>query len=299
MTIRLLLLAGISGAAFAACLPISGSRILGRDLALADSRFSGLPASLAVGFAPAPGAKRVYAAAELQRLARANGFEVNDASQICFEIPMRPLTAEDAAAAMRRAIPADAALTIEELSKSDLPAGQLEFPIAGLEPTAPGAQGVQMWRGYVRYAESRQASCWARVRVTVNYTAVVAVKDLEPGQTLDAAVLRLETKTGPLEREPAATRLEDVRGRVLKRPVLAGSTVPLGILIDPPAVLRGDAVRVEVRSGPARLHFEAVAEAAAREGDVIELRNPLNGKTFKARLAAGRQAVLVIGEGQI
>jgi flagella basal body P-ring formation protein FlgA len=171
--------------------------------------------------------------------------------------------------------------------------------MAGLEPSAPGAQGVQLWRGYVRYADTQKASCWARVKLTAHYTVVVAAKDLQPGQALEAAVLRLETKTGPLDREPAAARLEEVRGRALKHPLKAGSPVPLGILVEPFAVQRGDAVRVEVRSGPALLHFEAVAEAPAREGDMIELHNPVTGKTFRARLAAGQQAVLVVGGGQI
>jgi flagella basal body P-ring formation protein FlgA len=296
---KLLLLMGVSSAAFAACLPVAGSRILGRDLALADPRFAALPATLAVGFAPAPGVRRIYTAAELQRLARANGLQLADPAEICFELPMRPLSPADATVAMRRSLPPDAELTVEELSKSDLPEGQPEFPMAGLEPFAPGAQGVQLWRGYVRYAETQKASCWARVKLTTHYTVVVAAKDLPSGQTLEAAVLRLETKTGPLEREPAAARLEEVRGRALKRPLKAGSPVPLGILVEPFAVRRGDAVRVEVRSGPALLHFEAVAEAPAREGDMIELHNPVNGKTFRARLSAGQMAVLVVGGERI
>jgi flagella basal body P-ring formation protein FlgA len=296
---KLLLLMGVSSAAFAACLPVAGSRILGSDLALADARFAALPATLAVGFAPEPGTKRIYAAAELQRLARANGFQLADPPEICFELPMRPLSAADATVAMRRGIPPDAELTVEELSRPNLPAGQLEFPLAGLEPSAPGAQNVQLWRGYVRYADTQKASCWARVKLTARYTVVVAAKDLQPGQALEAAALRLETRTGPLDPEPAATRLDEVWGRALKRSLKAGSPVLLGILIEPFAVQRGDSVRVEVRSGPAHLHFEAVAEAPAREGDTIELHNPVNGKTFRARLAAGQQAVLVVGGGQI
>ena len=296
---KLLLLMGLSSAAFAACLPVAGSRVLGRDLALADPRFAALPATLAVGFAPQPGVRRIYTAAELQRIARANGFQLADPAEICFELPMRPLSLADATAAMRRSLPADAELTVEELSKPDLPVGQPEFPMAGLEPSAPGAQGVQLWRGYVRYADTQKASCWARVKLTAHYTVVVAAKDLPPGHALEAALLRLETKTGPLDREPAAARIEEVRGRALKRPLKAGSPVPLGILVEPFAVQRGDAVRVEVRSGTALLHFEAVAEAPAREGDMIELHNPVNGRTFRARLAAGQQAVLVVGEGQL
>ena len=54
---------------------------------------------------------------------------------------------------------------------------------------------------------------------------------------------------------------------------------------------------VEVRSGPAHFRLEAIAESSARNGDMVELRNPSNG-TFKARLDAGPKAVLVIVAGQ-
>jgi flagella basal body P-ring formation protein FlgA len=281
--------------AFGACLPVTGSRIFGRDLAQADSRFSVLPATLAVGFAPAPGTKRVFTARELERILRANGIAGAVDREICFEVPLRRLTVDEASAAMQRGLPAGSSLTIEELIQSDLPAGEAEFPLSGLEPAPPGTQGVQMWRGFVRYADSKKASCWARVKLSVHYTAVVATKDLAEGQTLEPALLRLEAKTGPLEHELAAISIEQVRGRALKRPVPAGSPVPLAILVEPVVIHRGDTIRVEVRSGPARLHFDAVADAPAHEGDLIELRNPLNGKTFKARVGKDRQAVVVIG----
>ena len=100
MTHSLFFLLAVSSPVFAACLPVAGSRILGRDLALADPRFAALPATLAVGFAPEPGVRRIYSAAELQRLARANGLQLADPPEICFELPMRSLSAADAAAAM-------------------------------------------------------------------------------------------------------------------------------------------------------------------------------------------------------
>ena len=61
-------------------------------------------------------------------------------------------------------------LKIVELASFDVPAGLLEFPIEGLEPPAPANHGVQLWRGHVKYAGTRQASFWARVEVTVQYT---------------------------------------------------------------------------------------------------------------------------------
>ncbi|HEX4134859.1 MAG TPA: flagellar basal body P-ring formation chaperone FlgA [Bryobacteraceae bacterium] len=292
-----ILVAG-SGAVFAGCIPVTGNRIQGHDLALADSHFAALPASLTIGFAPPPGTKRTYTAPELQRIARANGISVTGFGDICFEIPMRRLTEEDVTAAIRRSLPTQAMLRVVELSKFDVPAGVLEFPLDGLEPANAVNHGVQLWRGHVSYAETRQASVWARVQITETLTAVVAAKDLPADTSIDARSLRIETRTGPLEKERPAVRIEDVQGRIPRRALQAGSIIPIAILTDAPAVRKGDPVAVEVRSGPASLHLEAIAEGSARNGDMVELRNPANGKTFKARLDAGPKALLVIAPGQ-
>ena len=137
----------------------------------------------------------------------------------------------------------------------------------------------------------------ARVELSVTVAAVVAIRDLAANMPISAASLRIETRTGPLDRRKPATRIEDVAGRMPKRSLEAGSIVPLSVLAEAPTVRRGDPVEVEVQSGLARVRFEAVAENAAREGDVIELRNPANGKTFKARLDAGPKALVVIAQG--
>jgi flagella basal body P-ring formation protein FlgA len=295
---KCLLLLASSGIAFAGCTPVTGNRILGRDLATVDPVFSALPATLAVGFIPAPGTRRVYSTLELQRLARANGIPVSAFEDICFELPMVHLMEEDVIAAMRPSLPADAVLKIVELTRLDVPAGLLEFPIEGLERPAPANHGVQLWRGHVRYAQTRQASVWARVKVTVQYQAVVAGKDLAQDSPISAGSLRMESRTGPLESEEPATRIEDVQGRIPRRALKAGSVVPVAILVDAPAVRRGDPVTVEVQSGLARLRFEAVAESSARDGDIVELRNPFNGKTFRVRLEPGAKALIVVASGQ-
>src|ERR1700683_5228641 len=101
MKIILLLLLTLSRGAFGACVPIHSDRILGRDLALADTRFTAVPATQTIGFAPAPGTRRTFAAAELTRIARANGLSIPNPDEVCFEIPMHRVSEEDAIQAMR------------------------------------------------------------------------------------------------------------------------------------------------------------------------------------------------------
>jgi flagella basal body P-ring formation protein FlgA len=294
------LLPVLSSCAFAACIPIHSDRILGRDLAIADARFAAVPATQVIGFAPAPGTVRIFQPAELARIARANGIPAPDPARVpgtgdaCFEIPMRRISEEEVVRAMRRSLPAGAELRIVEVARGEVAAGEPEFPIAGLEPPAPSGNGAQLWRGSVKYTDSKKMQTWARVMVTERLSAVVAVRDLPPNVAIDAAALRVEARTGPIRHGNVALRVEDAVGRVPKRSVTAGSLIPVDILGEAPAVRRGDAVRVEVRSGSARLLFDAIAEKEARNGEMVDLRNPANGRTFRARLE-GSKAVIVIG----
>jgi flagella basal body P-ring formation protein FlgA len=157
---------------------------------------------------------------------------------------------------------------------------------------------VQLWRGHVRYAETRLFAVWARVGVTVKFTAVVAGKDLAADAAIDAGSLRVEMLTGMLQREKLATRIEEVQGRLPRRALKAGSAIPIAILAEAPTVHKGDPVTVEIQSGLARLRFQAIADGAARDGDMVQLRNPANGKTFRARLGPGAKALVVLTAGQ-
>ena len=277
----------------AACMPVTGDRILGRDLALAEPALAALPASYAVGFAPAPGERRILASAELNRIARSNGINAPLLDEVCFEFPVRQLSRQEIAAAMRSSLPTDSRIEIVELGKTEAPVGDIDFALGGLEPGDPA--GTRVWRGWVHYSPTRKLPIWARVRILEDYIAVVATRDLAPGVVLDAAWLRAERQTGPLPKEPLATKIGDVQGQVLKRAIKAGVPLPVSFVTAPLAVRRGETVRVNVASGWARLRFEAVAEADAREGEQIALRNPISGKTFRARVDGNGKATVVIG----
>lgn len=277
-------------AALAACHPVTGSRILARDLAGADAQYAALPSTLVAGFSAEPGQTRILTASQLQRLAGAYGLKIENPADLCFELPVARLKEEDVASAMRRVLPLEATLKVLEIQSAVAPEGTLEFSLDNLEPS--GA-----WRGYVKYADTKKAPVWARVAITANYTAVVAAADLPADVAIPASALRLEHRTGPLQHEAAAISIAEVEGRAPKRPLKAGALVLTGLLIDPPAVHRGDSVRVEVRSGPARLHFDAIVETPALKGAMVELRNPANGKTFKARLDSPSTATIELPGG--
>jgi len=278
----------------AACFPVTGNHIEGRDLAAADARFNALPSTFIAGFAPMPGAKKVFTPQELVRLAKANGVRLDGAAELCFEIPMAPLTVERAAAAMRTVLPSNASVHVLELTAGNFPEGRIVFAIAELEPPNAQSGGVQMWRGHIVYAGTREFGIWARVQVKAVYRVVVATRDLVAGTAITPDSVRVEERTGPIERERPAGMLEEVEGRIARRAVKAGAFVPVSVLAEAPAVRRGDRVVVAVECGRAHLNFEAIATTDARTGEMVELKNPLNGKLFRARLEAGGRALIVL-----
>jgi flagella basal body P-ring formation protein FlgA len=300
MKFLLLLLLSLPAIVSARCLPVAGDRILGADLAAADTKFASLPSTLQLGYAPAPGASRVFTAIELQRIGHANGLQAADFTDVCFEIPLHVPADAEFIEAMRPALPADATLHLVDMARAAIPSGKLRFPLSGLEPLAAGntsIAGAQLWRGFVQYTDTRRIAVWAHVAVTVTYTTVVTRKALVADTPVDEASLEVQTKAGPLKHEVAASRVDQVAGRVIRRPVPAGAEIPLSLIDEPPAIRRGDLVRVEVRSGLAVLHFDAVAESNVRAGEYAGFRNPITGKTFRAQAETGSKALIVVGKG--
>lgn len=282
----------------ASCVPVTSDHILGRDLALADTRFSALSATVPLGYSPMPGTTRVFTAVELQRIAHSNGIAVGiDAAfaEVCFEVPLRVPADTEFIESMQHSLPREASVRLVDMGRTAIPAGRIEFPLTGLEPPAAGSDGAQLWRGFVQYTDTRRTAVWARVSVAVTYTTVVTRKDLGADTPIETTALQIETRTGALKREKTADRIDEVAGRVVRRPVKAGAEISLSLLDEPPAIRRGDLVRVEVQSGRAVLRFDAVAQTTVRAGEIAELRNPITGKTFRARAETGSRAVVVVG----
>jgi flagella basal body P-ring formation protein FlgA len=50
-----------------------------------------------------------------------------------------------------------------------------------------------------------------------------------------------------------------------------------------------------VMNGASRVSVDALASSAARRGDMVQLRNPGTGKTFRAKVSGPGQAVIVLG----
>jgi flagella basal body P-ring formation protein FlgA len=275
-----------AGEAAPECWPVSGARILAGDIARAVPVFSGISPELALGYAPAPGARRTYGAAELARLARRYGLVVEPAMEACFVRRLETLTLERVAAALRAALPA-ARIEVVEFSRQPIPPGELRFPVAGLQ--AEQAKGSPLlWRGMVCAPGQDDFPVWAKARIEVSGNRVTAAVDLAPGQAIERGQLREEPYTGP----PGLPELSQIVGQAPRRPIPAGAAIERQWLEAPSEVVRGERVRVEIRSGRARVILEGLAQSSGRRGDVIGIRNPDNGKILRATVVdRGRVAI--------
>jgi len=281
----------------AGCQTIRGDQISGDDLARALPAFSAMPGDAIIGLSPAPGGRRMFAYAELERIGKKYGVQAPPNSRACFEWKMRPVSEDAVRAAIRDTLQTQPAqITILAVSKAWAPEGKLVFPLSGLSAsTNVDAATPVTWRGELMYNSSHRFTVWARVRVAATMTRVIAKEMLLPGRPVSAKQLTVETlQDFPLRNDVART-LDEVVGRTPLHAIQPGARVQRTDLREPFQVQRGETVVVTAICGAAQLRIDAVAENPGKQGDMISLRNPASGKIFRARVEGHDQALVITG----
>jgi len=268
------------------CYPVQDDRIFARDITAAIPAFARVPADFALGYAPAPGTRRVFKGAALERLALNQGVTLESSPDVCFERAMATLEAREILEALRTAWNGpDVSMELRSWSPQIAPQGKVVFPRTGLQmPAVSDPQAEVVWRGYVVYGNNRRFGISARARITTSATRVVAVADLSVGETVREDQVRLETFDAFALDDRPARRLEEVVGFVARARIRAGSTVLRNQLNRAPEIARGDLVQVEVTAGGAHLAFEGKAQSNGITGATILVKNPSSGKDFRARV---------------
>jgi flagella basal body P-ring formation protein FlgA len=279
------------GMILAQCVQVSGERILARDLAQAVPVFNGLPAELSLGYAPPAGARRVYSHAELERLARRYGLKLPPQATACVTRRLETLTRQRVQEAVRQALP-QAHIAVLEFSRQPVPAGDLQFPLCGLQAGYRSGAPL-LWRGHVSQSGHDDFPVWAKVRMEISGQRAIAGEALPAGQPITRAQLRLETYQG----SAPWPDISQIIGKAPRRPIPAGTPLRLELVEEAREVQQGQTVRVEVAIGRARLKLAGQAQSSGRRGDLIAVRNPATGKIFRARVAGRGEVWLAPGGG--
>ena len=280
------------------CAAFAGDRIEARDLAALVPAFAALPPDTPIAPAPLPGVRRHFGPSEIAGLAQRYNVQVTDPAAVCFLQPVAELHRAQVLDAMQKAF-ADvpgARIEIVELSRTLAPSGRIEFRREQLAPPAdPKSRQPVLWRGDVVYGAGRRFSIWARVLVSASVTRIVAAEKLARGVPIAAAGLRVETSERFPGRTDAPASIDQVAGRVPLRDIAPGAEIRLSQIVAAPEIARGDVIRIEVRSGAARLLLSGRAESAGRAGELIPIRNLTTNKIFQARVEAKGKAFLDAG----
>jgi flagella basal body P-ring formation protein FlgA len=276
-----------------ACYPIQSEWLFGRDLAAVVPALSTIAPDARIGLAPVPGAQRVFRVPELKRIALANHLDGNPENDVCFAWK---LSVPDRAAmriAMLKELDGRApSVEIVESSLIPAPEGEMVFPLSGL---FFGSDKASVWRGYIRYADGKKFPVWARAVVKVKEQHLVAAVEIREGEPISVGKIRLDTFEGPVRREKYLTNAAEIEGMLARRSIPLGTAVLEEMVEAPREVSRGDTVSVIVQTGAARLEVQVLAETDGRKGQIISVRNPRSGRSFRARVEDKGVATVVPG----
>jgi len=265
------------------CIPVDGPKLLARHFGSAAPEFQALAPETDMGYAPVPGAVRTIRPDELTRIGSKHGLAVTTSEPVCFSWDMTGLDPARVEQAMRLSLPSEATLEVIEVSRGAIPAGELEFPHSMLK--------AGLWRGYVKYGSGAKHDVWARVRVNLKQTRVIAAVPLKAGVRITADQLRVAQIDAPPE-SGYVDRIEDAVGLVPKRPLTEGSALLTRVLDKPATVQRGDTVRLRVVSGAAQITLDVQAQAAGKVGELIAVKNPSSVRVLRARVENSGEVTL-------
>ena len=285
------------GSAFG-CIAVSTDRIRAGELAVVQPLLSSLDPDLPLGFAPLPGTRRVLSGREISALAKRYGLASNEPLQsICVERGSAPISASELKTVLEAALGIDGArLELLDFSRQPLPGGRLEFQINELSsPPAGNPEIPVIWRGRLLYDGRHSIAVWAKARISSERAVVVATDNLMAGTEIRLEQIRMTRRLEFPLATPALDSPDKVVGKIVYRSVRAGQPIPVVAVGEPSEIAKGDKVQVRVMDGSAHILFEALAVSSGRTGDVISLRNPANGKIFRAVVAEKGKAVVRLG----
>ena len=273
-----------------------------RDLLPAAPALQPLDPNLVLGYSPAPGMTRVVRRIELASWMRNKGLTPDVASlpaSVCLERATALLSApqiRDAlAAAIHNASGDGQAIDIEvvDFSRFPLPPSILEFPLSGLSRPSPARPDAPvLWVGRAAFDGGRHVTVWATVLLRERRRVLVAATPIPARQEIAPDATRLEERpVFPYPALPALLPAEAV-GKVLRRSVAAGDVITPDLLLELPAVRRGEQTSVTVQDGAIRILFDAKADSAGARGDAIVLVNPSSGRKFQGTIVERRQVLV-------
>lgn len=116
--------------------------------------------------------------------------------------------------------------------------------------------------------------------------AVVPTQVIYPGDTLQRSQLDIVEVTNPNIAGGFAEQLSEVDGRVAKRTLLPGRTIPLAALREAFAIKRGASLRLTFAIGNMTISASGTSLSDAAVGELIKVRNTDSGVVVSGTVMA-------------
>ncbi|MBL8763049.1 MAG: flagellar basal body P-ring formation protein FlgA [Phycisphaerae bacterium] len=189
--------------------------------------------------------------------------------------------------------PTDVRLTLaqqdQDLLAADPGAARVEFQPGASRSSPKMPVRINLYDGD-RLISSRTVSPEVKVRRRV----VVAAAELDRGQSIGAPAVTLEVRWI----NPSLNTLGDIEaaiGAETRARVAIGQVLEAEQLDAPLVCKRGDPVVVHCLSGSVAVKVRARAQAAARDGELVELRVDGSKRSFTGRMSGKGRAVMIVG----
>jgi flagellar basal body P-ring formation protein FlgA len=183
--------------------------------------------------------------------------------------------------------------SIDGASRIDISIGAIDprLQLPPCERSEPFLRsGTHLW-GHtfvgLRCAAGAQWTISVPVQVRVYGLALVATRSLASGQPISEADVRIDEVEWTREPQGVVRELAQLQRRVPSRPIEAGQPIGLTQLSNMAAVAQGDSVKLVGRGNGFSITTDAIALAAAAEGQPVRVRLE-SGKILTGTARDGR-----------
>ena len=278
------------------CLMIKGKWVTAGDLTTRIPEFANIGPGIRILAAPMPSIRRFVSNGNLELLAQKHNVgPLQKVQSICLE----QATID---------IPRDAILqTLEESFKGlddskkgtlellnyypkRAPEGTIQFQRNGLQTACiTGACGTFRWRGSMQLAGGGSLPLTAEVRLMMDETAPVALRNLAVGTKIGPHDFILSEKRifwHPKTTSPVGILV----GQIVCKLVKSGDVISAQSVRMAREVEIGESIELQVHSGNLLLVTQAIAETGGRTGSTVIVSNPNNKKKFAAKVIGQAKA---------
>jgi flagella basal body P-ring formation protein FlgA len=278
-----------AGSALAECSRTAEDVVRAGDVAQQEPLLASLPENFVLGFAPRPGLVRRFDPWELRRAFLKTGVPVSGSLHaVCVERVRTILKVDAIEEAARTAVPAGWRIAIEQAGPPDADQGAVSFTKQSFDLAEPRPNGSWLIRGRVK-ADGRTTGVWVVARLEREGCVARAVRSISRGELVTAESITDDCGVLAWDRTRNAS-VGEATGQMAARNLKLGQRLTQVDLASPYVIEKGAPMKISSSAGTAAVQIEANAPARARVGDVMTFRNPVNGRSLKARVSAANRA---------